>query len=87
MFQGGRVELDKKGPSYERHEYFLWLFYRATDDPARPLDAQADTAHRRGSVTKDVPLLRIDHVTIEAQLLGVWQALYSGDVLNFKEVI
>jgi len=40
-----------------------------------------------GSVTKDVPLLRIDHVTIEAQLLGVWQALYSGDVLNFKEVI
>jgi hypothetical protein len=30
--------------------------------------------------------LRIDHVSIEGKLLGVWQALYSGGVLDFKEM-
>jgi hypothetical protein len=33
-----------------------------------------------------VPILRIDHASIKAKLLGVWQALYSGCVLDFKEM-
>jgi len=35
---------------------------------------------------KDVPELRIDHVSIKGKLLGVWQALYSGCVLDFREM-
>jgi hypothetical protein len=33
-----------------------------------------------------VPVLRIDHVSIKGKLLGVWQAFYSGGVLDFKEM-
>jgi hypothetical protein len=33
-----------------------------------------------------VPILRIDNVSIKGKLLGVWQALYSGGVLDFKEI-
>jgi hypothetical protein len=33
-----------------------------------------------------VPVLRIDHVSIKGKLLGVWQAFYSGRVLDFKEM-
>jgi hypothetical protein len=33
-----------------------------------------------------VPILRIDHASIKGKLLGVWQALYSGGVLDFKEI-
>jgi hypothetical protein len=36
------------------------------------MDAQADTTDHRGSITKDVPSLRIDHIT-ESPLLGVWR--------------
>jgi hypothetical protein len=81
------AELGKKGHFNESNQYRFWYVYRAPDDPAGPLDAQAETTDRWGSITKDVPLLRIDHVTIKGKLLGVWQALYSGGVLNFKEVI
>jgi hypothetical protein len=38
------------------------------------------------SITKDVPVLRIDHISIKGKLLGVRQALYSGGVLDFKEI-
>ncbi len=30
--------------------------------------------------------MRIDHVSIKGKLPGVWQALYSGGVLDFKEM-
>jgi hypothetical protein len=33
-----------------------------------------------------VTVLRIDHVSIKGKLLGVWQAFYSGGVLDFKEM-
>jgi hypothetical protein len=33
-----------------------------------------------------VPVLRIDHAPIKDKLLGVWQALYSGGVLDFQEM-
>ncbi len=33
-----------------------------------------------------MPVLRIDNVPIKGKLLGVWQAVYSSGVLNFKEM-
>jgi hypothetical protein len=33
-----------------------------------------------------VPELRTDHTSTKSPLLGVWQALYSGCVLDFKEM-
>jgi len=78
--------LAKKGRFYERNQYFLRSAYRPLHDPAAPLDAQAETTGRRVSITEDVPVLRIDHVPIKGELLGVWQALYSGGVLDFKEI-
>jgi len=79
--------LTRKNPFYERNQYCFWLVYRPLDDPDGPLDAQTETADRRRSITKDVPIVRDDHVTIKAELLGVRQALHSGGALNFKEVI
>jgi hypothetical protein len=78
--------LAKKGRFYERNQYFLRSGHRPLHDPAAPLDAQAETTGRRVSITKDVPILWIDHVSIKGKLLGVWQALYSGGVLDFKEI-
>ena len=30
--------------------------------------------------------MRIDHVSIKGKLHGVWQTLYGGGVLDFKEM-
>jgi hypothetical protein len=72
--------------AYERNQYFPRSADRPLHDRAAPLDAQAETTGRRVSITKDVPILRIDHATIKGKLLGVWQALYSGGVLDLKEM-
>src|SRR6266702_1880460 len=37
------------------------------------LDAQAETRGRRVSITKDVPILRADHISTKSSLLGVWR--------------
>lgn len=50
---------------------FGLLIVLFTNRPA-PLDAQ-ETTDRRVSVTKDVPVLRIDHISTESALLGVWR--------------
>jgi hypothetical protein len=66
------AELAKKGRSYERNQYCLRAGYRDLHDPAAPMDAQADTTERQGSITKNVPSLRIDHIA-EKPLLRVWR--------------
>jgi len=71
---------------YERHQCFLWVVYRALDNPADPLDAQAESTGRGVWIAKDVSILRVDHASIEGKLSGVWQALYRGCVLDFKEM-
>jgi hypothetical protein len=81
----GRSGLAKKGRFYERNQYFLRSAYRPLHDLAAPQDAQAETTGRWVSITKDVPILRIDHGSIKGKLLGVWQAIYGGCVLDFKE--
>ena len=40
--------------------------------------AQAETTDRRVPITKDVPVLRIDHIPIKDMLLGVWPVSYNG---------
>ena len=67
------AELVKRGRSYERNQYLLRSSYRAIHDPAAPLDAQAETTDHRVSITKDVPVLRIDHNSTKSPLLGVWR--------------
>ena len=47
-------------------------------------DAQAETADHRVSITKDVPILRIDHFSIKGKLLGVWQAFHSSGVRDIR---
>jgi hypothetical protein len=70
----------------ERNQYFIGSADRAAHDLAALPRAQADTADRRVSITKDVPIVWIDHISIEGELLGMWQAFYSGDVRDFEEV-
>jgi hypothetical protein len=78
--------LAKKGRFYERNQYFLRSVYRPPHDPAAPPDAQAETTGRRIWITKGVPILRVDHVSIKGKLLGVWQTLYSGGVFDLREI-
>jgi hypothetical protein len=51
----------------------------ALHDSAAPQDAQAETTARRIRITNDVPILRIDHISIETMLLGVWQVSYKRE--------
>jgi len=39
---------------------------------------QAATTRRWFRITKDVPVLRVDHVTLESILPGVWEIVSSG---------
>jgi len=50
------------------------------------LDAQGEPTGHEVWIAKDVPILRIDHVSTKGKLLGVWQALYGGCVLDFEEM-
>jgi hypothetical protein len=74
----------QEGSLYERNHHLLRAADRAVRDPA--LDAKGETRARQGSITKDVPELRTDHVSIKGKLHGVWQTLHSGCVLDFKEM-
>ena len=80
-----RPKLAKKGGFHERSQYFTCSADRAAYDIAGPLDAQTQTAISWVSITKDVPVLRIDHVSVKGALLGVWQAAFRR-VLDFKEM-
>jgi hypothetical protein len=71
---------------YEPNQYLLRSAHRAVYDPAAPLDAQGETTGREVWITKDVPILWIDYLSIKGKLLGVRQASYSRGVLDFKEM-
>jgi hypothetical protein len=79
-------KLTTGGRFYECHQYLHRSAYRGVHDCAPPLDAQAKTPSRGVWISKDVPILRIDHVSIKGMLPGVWPALYDGGVLDFKEM-
>ncbi len=67
--------LAKKGRLYERSQHFPRSADRAVHDPAVPVDAQVETTGRGIWITKDVSELRIDYVSTENPLLGVWRGL------------
>ena len=66
--------LAKKGPLYGRNQYFPWSADRAVHDPAAPVDAQVETTGCGMWITKDLSELRIDYVSAESPLLGVWRS-------------
>ncbi len=61
----------------ERNQYFCRPAHCAVGDSGALQDAQA--AKNRVRITKDVPVLWIDHISIKGMLLGVWSASYSGE--------
>jgi|HubBroStandDraft_6_1064221.scaffolds.fasta_scaffold621497_1 hypothetical protein len=65
---------------------FIGLLILSIHDPAGPQNPQAETTGRRVSITKNVPILRIDHASIKGKLLGVWQISYIGGVLDLEEI-
>jgi hypothetical protein len=67
------AELARKGRFYERNQYLLRSADRAVLDPAAPVEAQDEATEHRLSIAKDVPVLRIDHVSPESALPGVWR--------------
>lgn len=69
---------------YEHNQHLLRSANRAVHIPA--LDAKDEATDCRGAITKDVPELRTGHLSIKGELLGVWQALHSSRVLDFKEM-
>ena len=64
---------------YERNHFLFRSPDCAVHDPAAPQDAQAETADGRIRITKDVPMLWIDHISIEGVLLGVRQVSYGRE--------
>jgi hypothetical protein len=85
-FYSQDAELAKKGRGYECSQYCLRSVDRAVHDPADSEDAQAETTRHRVRTAKDVPIMRIDHVSIKGKLYGMWQALYGRRVFDFKEM-
>lgn len=81
----GDTELAKKGRCYERSQCFLRSADGAVRDPAASVDAQAETTGRPVGIAKDVPILRIDHVSIKGKMHGVWQASCGG-LFDSKEM-
>jgi len=51
------------------------------------MDPQAEPTVQRGSVTKDVSIVRIDHIPPHFSLPRVRQDLYHGGVVGFTEMI
>ena len=71
--------LAKKGRFHERNYLFFWSADCAVRDPTAPQDAQAETADCRIRITNHVPVLRIDHISINGMLLRVRQAPYRRE--------
>src|ERR1017187_7583659 len=69
--------LAKKGRFYERNRHFFGSSDCAFRYLAAPADAPAETTDGRVRITKDVPILRIDHISAKGKLLGVWPFSYA----------
>ena len=79
-----RRKTRQEGAPYECNQYLPRFAYRAPGDPVDALDAKAETTDHRVSITKDVPILRIDHFPIEGKLPGMWQAFHSSGVRDIE---
>ena len=78
----------QEGSLYERNQYFRRSAHRAISGPAEVLDTQAEATEHWAPTTKNVPILRIDHISIESSLLGVWRGqetrAISGGMPDFS---
>jgi hypothetical protein len=63
----------RAGAAYERDYHFFRSPDCTIHDPAALQDAQAESTDRPIRITKDVPSLRLDHISAQGMLLGVWQ--------------
>jgi len=75
------AELAEKGRFHERNQYFTRSADRALHDPAASQDAQAETTTSWVSITKDLPVLRIDHISVRSLLLGVWRSQFLEAII------
>jgi hypothetical protein len=76
--------LARKGRFHERNQYFFQFPHRAVYDLSAVPDAQVETPARRGPVTKDVPIVRIDHVSTQGTLPGMRHAFSVAGDGDFK---
>jgi hypothetical protein len=76
----------RRGVFDERNWHFLRSAYRPVHDPAAPQEAQAETTDRWVRNTKDVPVVRIDHFSVEGMLLGVRQVPDRRRVFTGREM-
>ena len=81
-----QFEHSKQGRFYERNSHVCRSAYCLAYYSAAPQDAQAETTDRLLRNANDLPVLRIDHIAIEAMLHGVWQAPYKSGVFNGREM-
>jgi hypothetical protein len=63
----------------ERNECFFRLACCAIRDPAALQDPQAETTGRAVRITENVPVLRVDHISIKGMLPGVRSVSYSRE--------
>jgi hypothetical protein len=71
----GRICRSPSRSTYERNQHRLRCSYRAICDPSALQDERTETADRRDQITKDVPILRFNHVPTEGFVHGVWQGV------------
>jgi hypothetical protein len=70
---GLNAELAKKGLFYDCNRYFGLCVDRVVHNSAALVGAQAETTDDRVSNTKNVSILRIDHISTQSALPGVWR--------------
>ena len=81
------AELAEKGRFHERNQYFTRSADRALHDPAASQDAQAETTTSWVSITKDLPVFRIDYISAKSPLLGVWRSqLLKATTVTVKKI-
>ena len=72
LIQKGRQGARHEGSFDERNQYFLGCADRALNHPPASLDGEDEITAQRVSSTKDVLILRIDHLA-KSSLSGVWR--------------
>jgi hypothetical protein len=71
---------------YERNQYVCGFAYSAVRYPAAAQESRPETTDRRARNTKDVSVLRIDHISVEGTLHGVRRVPYGCGVFNGTEM-
>jgi hypothetical protein len=80
------ARLAQKGRVYDRNQSLFRFADRDLNDSAAHLDAQAETTDHRVSIAKDVSVLRIDHISTQSSLPGVWRGQHLKTVIVGVEI-